>query len=66
MTEKISLSKAEAAAAVSVSERTIARAIKTTEKERGGVPPLRCRYLGNKPLIAVADLREWFNSLPEG
>lgn len=58
------MSLREAAAYVGVSEKTIRAAIHSAGGE-GSVPYLRARKLGSRYLIAVADLEEWLDSLPE-
>jgi transposase len=61
----IAYSVRDAAAAIGVSERTIDRAVKATDKD-APIPPLRSRMLGRKRLIDSTDLLEWFRGLPEG
>lgn len=60
MTEPIAYTLAEAAEQVRVSEKTLTRAIKATEP-----PYLRAKKHGRGYRIAPADLREWFDSLPD-
>lgn len=56
MIEPISLPLVDAAAAVGLSDRTLRDAIADGS--------LTAHYAGSKPLIAPADLRAWFESLP--
>lgn len=54
--QRVSLTRAEAAEAVGVSEATLRRAI-----DRGD---LAARFSGRKTLIRVADLAAWVDALP--
>ena len=66
MTERVSYTVAQAAAAVGVSPRTIDRATKATDADKLGVPILKSRLIGNRRLILAVDLNEWASSLREG
>lgn len=52
----VSYELAGAAAATGLSDRTIRKAIKDGD--------LTAHYLGTKPVITVADLADWIESLP--
>lgn len=56
MTEPIAYPLLEAASLVGLSDRTLRDAIAEGS--------LTAHYAGTKPLIAPADLRAWFESLP--
>lgn len=56
MSEPIAYPLAEAAAQVGLSDRTLRDAIADGS--------LTAHYAGTKPLVAPADLRAWFESLP--
>lgn len=62
---KRALTKAEAAEAYSISEKTIDRALKVTDAS-SGIPPLRCRRLGRSIRIDADELHDWFKSWQEG
>lgn len=56
MTARLALTRAEAAEAVGVSERTLRKAVQAGD--------LVERYVGSKPVIAVTELESWLASLP--
>ncbi len=56
LSQRVALPRAEAAAAVGISERTLREAIK-----RGDLVE---RYIGSKPVVEVDELRAWVSSLP--
>ena len=57
MTTPISVSRADAAAYLGVSEKTVDRAIKA-----GDLP---VKFVGRKPLVPFPALVAWFESLPD-
>lgn len=55
--EPIGLTVDDAAAEVGLSKDSIQKAIKAND--------LAVRYFGSKPLVPFAELRRWFESLPD-
>ncbi|GAB2474376.1 hypothetical protein [Xylanimonas ulmi] len=62
--DRIAVGVREAARLVDMSPETIKRAIHTTSPV-SFPPPLRAKYAGYKYSIRVADLIEWWESLPD-